>query len=47
MQHKYGVEFVFCKPNESAEKVLELLIPKEEMNMTQIEKDKYGRSVHI
>lgn len=47
MQHKYGVEFVFCKPNESAEKVIELLIPKEEMNMTQIEKDKYGRSVHI
>ena len=47
MKNKYGVEFVFCKPNESAEKVLELLIPKEEMNMTQIEKDKYGRSVHI
>ena len=47
MQHKYGVEFVFCKPSESAERIIEILsIGKElsDRNHEKIEAEKYGKT---
>lgn len=46
MQHKYGVEFVFCKPNQAAEKVIELLAMGNNVEESIEEKEKqYGRTV--
>ena len=46
MTHKYGVEFMFCRPNESAEKVIELLAMGNNVEESIEEKEKqYGRTV--
>lgn len=46
MTKKYGVEFVFCKPNEAAEKVIELLAMGNNIeDSTDIKEKKYGRVV--
>ena len=46
MTHKYGVEFMFCKPNEAAEKVIELLAMGNNLEESTDEKEKkYGRVV--
>ena len=46
MTHKYGVEFMFCRPNEAAEKVIELLAMGNNLEESTDEKEKkYGRVV--
>lgn len=48
MRAKYGVEFLFCKPNESAKKILELLTtPYDDarIDVNHIEKTKYGKEI--
>lgn len=47
MRNKYGVEFVFCRPNEAAEKVIEILATENEqkINDQEVEKERYGRTV--
>ena len=46
MTKKYGVEFMFCKPNQAAEKVIELLAMGNNIESSIYEKEiKYGRCV--
>jgi ribosome-associated protein len=45
MKNKYGVEFIFCKPNQAAEKVIELLATNETLDVNKKEKEFYGRVV--
>ncbi|MBO7733942.1 MAG: hypothetical protein J6S67_15365 [Methanobrevibacter sp.] len=46
MTQKYGVEFVFCRPNEAAEKVIELLATGTEIAKNNIDKEyDYGKTV--
>lgn len=47
MMQKYGVEFIFCKPNQAAEKVVELLATGNEGRISDDEREKqiYGRVV--
>ena len=47
MRNKYGVEFIFCKPNQAAEKVIELLAMgnNDLLDSEKKEKESYGRSV--
>jgi ribosome-associated protein len=45
MSKKYGVEFIFCKPSDAAEKVIELLAQNEIMKLESREKEVYGRVV--
>ena len=45
MKNKYGVEFIFCKPNQAAEKVIELLATNETLDIDKKEKEFYGRVV--
>jgi hypothetical protein len=46
MRNKYGVEFIFCKPNQAAEKVIELLAMGNNVEESISEKEsRYGRSV--
>lgn len=46
MTQKYGVEFVFCRPNEAAEKVIELLATGNEIANNNIDKEyDYGKTV--
>ena len=46
MKHKYGVEFIFCKPNQAAEKVIELLAMGNNIEESIEEKEKqYGRTI--
>lgn len=47
MMQKYGVEFIFCKPNQAAEKVVELLVAGNEGRISDDEREKqiYGRVV--
>lgn len=47
MMQKYGVEFIFCKPNQAAEKVVELLATGNEGRISDDEREKqiYGRMV--
>lgn len=46
MQNKYGVEFIFCRPNQAAEKVIELLAMGNNIafNHDEIEAEKYGKT---
>lgn len=45
MKNKYGVEFIFCKPHQAAEKVIELLATNETLDINKKEKEFYGRVV--
>jgi ribosome-associated protein len=46
MTQKYGVEFMFCRPNEAAEKVIELLATGNEIANNNIDKEyDYGKTV--
>lgn len=47
MMQKYGVEFIFCKPNQAAEKVVELLATGNEGRISDDKREKqiYGRVV--
>lgn len=46
MRNKYGVEFIFCNPNQAAEKVIELLAMGNNVEESISEKEsRYGRSV--
>lgn len=46
MTHKYGVEFMFCRPNEAAEKVIELLAMGNNIeDSIDIKEKKYGRVI--
>jgi ribosome-associated protein len=46
MTHKYGVEFMFCRPNEAAEKVIELLAMGNNIeDSMDIKEKKYGRVI--
>jgi hypothetical protein len=45
MTQKYGVEFMFCRPNEAAEKVIELLAMGNNTNDTVEREIEYGRTV--
>ena len=46
MSHKYGVEFMFCRPNEAAEKVIELLAMGNNIeDSMDIKEKKYGRVI--
>lgn len=45
MKNKYGVEFIFCKPHQAAEKVIELLATNETIDINKKEKEFYGRVV--
>lgn len=47
MEKKYGVEFIFCRPYQAAEKVIELLATGNETNINSEEREKeaYGRVV--
>ena len=46
MEKKYGVEFIFCRPNEAAEKVIELLAMGNNIeDSMDIKEKKYGRVI--
>ena len=48
MQSKYGVEFLFCRPNESAEKIIQLLttpFDDAKIDINRLEKTKYGKEI--
>lgn len=45
MNKKYGVEFIFCKPHNAAEKVIELLVTNNQLYKEHREKEAYGRVV--
>ena len=48
MKAKYGVEFLFCRPNDSARKVIELLTEPYDENrydQEQLLKTKYGKEI--
>lgn len=48
MRARYGVEFLFCRPNESAEKIIELLTTPYDsarIDTELLEKTKYGKEI--